>query len=176
MADQKQETEVQDQPATEKKSLLENRVVVLGAIVIVQAILAIALTQFVIVPQLSDRNTALAGAENLAAGDMVPEMGVIVGLEEIIVSLQSREDKGASTYLRINVNLEVDTQKTADLVVTRLPQLRDIVIMTLATKQAVDLSSPAGTQEVRSEIFKRLAEKLPDGSLQNIFFSDLVIQ
>jgi flagellar FliL protein len=104
----------------------------------------------------------------------VPDMGIIVGLEEIIVTLQSGGK--VANYLRINVNLEVDTQKTVDLVVARLPQLRDCVIVTLSSKSATELSTPEGTQTVRNEIFRRLAEKLPPESLKNIYFSDLVIQ
>jgi flagellar basal body-associated protein FliL len=36
--------------------------------------------------------------------------------------------------------------------------------------------SPVGKDEARQEILQRLREKLPAGSLLNIYISDLVIQ
>jgi len=139
----------------------------------VRAALAIALTQFLIVPKLNVQ-AAGTGPETAAVADAVPEIGVLVGLEEIIVTLQS-EGK-VPRYLRIHVNLEMVDQTTADLVVARLPQLRDAVIMTLSAKSPEDLQRPEGRKGIRDEIFRRLADKLPKDSLQNIYFSDLVIQ
>ncbi len=167
--------EAQAEQASAKGGLLENKVLVLGIIVIIQAILAVVITQLVIVPNLAVQGAAAPGTEQVPEVDLNPEeMGVIVGLEEIIVTLHSAS--GKSHFLRINVNLEVDSQPTADLVVTRLPQLRDIVIQILSSKAAEDLGTQAGTQAARNEMFRRLAEKLPEGTLKNIFFSDLVIQ
>jgi flagellar FliL protein len=173
MADEKPAPDAEEKSSAGKKGLLENKVLVLGIVVILQVILAVGLTQFIIVPKLSVQNASLAEGGN---SEGQPDLGVIVGLEEIIVSLQGEGEKGLPHYLRINVNLEVDTQSTADLVVARLPQLRDIVIMTLSQKQAAELSTAEGTQAVRNELFRGLAEKLPQGSLRSIYFSDLVIQ
>lgn len=165
-----------EEPAGRKKGILENKVALLGLIVAVQAIMAVGLTQFVIVPRLGVQTAAVQN-EPLTAektADLPPNMGVIVGLEEMVVTLQSKGS--APSYLRINVNLEVADQATADLVKARLPQLRDIVIVALSSKWASDLLTPEGKQSVRSEIFRRLAEKLPADKLENIYFSDLVIQ
>jgi flagellar basal body-associated protein FliL len=174
MADEKNDAATEPEQPRKGPAILENKVVLLGVIVILQAVMAFGITQFVIVPKLNVQAAGMEGAETQEALQSGPDMGIIVGLEEIIVTLQSRGK--APNYLRINVNLEVDTQATADLVVSRLPQLRDIVIMTLSSKNAAELSSVEGTQSVRSEIFRRLAEKLPPESLKSIYFSDLVIQ
>ena len=102
------------------------------------------------------------------------DLGVLVGLEEIIVTLAGESKR--PRYLRINVNLEVKDQLTADIVATRLPQLRDIVIMALSNKTAEELSHPEGKKGLRDEIFRRISEKMPEGTLMNIYFSDLVVQ
>jgi flagellar FliL protein len=176
MADQNPAAaDAEQAPAPKKAGLLENKVVLLGLVVVLQVIMALAITQLVIVPKLSVQSAGLAGAPNGESQDQEQtQRGVIVGLQEIIVTLQS--DGDAPNYLRINVNLEVDNQKTADLVTERLPQLRDAVILALASRKAVDLITPEGNLAVRGEIMRKLAEKLPEGSLKNIYFSDLVIQ
>ncbi len=53
-----QETEAKTEP---KKSLLDNKVVLLGVVVTVQAVLAIVITQFMIVPGLQVQGAAVAG-------------------------------------------------------------------------------------------------------------------
>ena len=111
--------------------------------------------------------------EDIGAAVM-PEMGALVGLEEIIVTRRSNSKK--SRYLRININLEVQNQVAAEIVTQRLPQLRDIVIMVLSDKSADDLSQPEGKKGLRDEIFRRIDERMPPGLLMNVYFSDLVVQ
>jgi flagellar FliL protein len=174
MAELNQDAAPSQSETKRKANPLDNKVVLLGVIVILQILMALGITQFVIMPKLATQSAAMAGGAALPAAQDPDPDGVIVGLEEIIVTLRS-EDKVPS-YLRINVNLEVESQKTADLVVERLPQLRDAVILTLSSKQAEDLITPEGNLAVRSELFRKLSEKLPEESLKEIYFSDLVIQ
>ena len=153
---------------------LENKVILLGIVVATQALLAFGLTQFVILPRLGVQTGAAAGATATVAVDTAPEIGVLVGLEELIVTLQS--ETKLPRYVRTTVNLEVADQATAGLVTARLPQLRDTVIMILSAKTAAEIQRPEGKQALRDELFRRLSEKLPAESLRNIYFSDLVIQ
>jgi len=174
MADS-EDTEVGADGASAKAGIFENKAIVLGIIVIVQALIAIGLTQFVIVPKLGVQGAAVGGAEvSNEETAKIPDMGALVGLEEIIVTLAG--DSKRPRYLRINVNLEVKDQLTADIVATRLPQLRDVVIMILSDKTAAELATPEGKKGLRDEIFRRLNEKMPEGILMNVYFSDLVVQ
>lgn len=172
MADEKKDAP--EESGGGKKSLLENKAILLGAIVIVQALVAIGLTQFLIVPKLGIQEADVAGAPKEEKAIEMPELGVLVGLEEIIVTLRSETKK--PRYLRININLEVKDQAAAAIITQRLPQLRDIVIMALSDKTPDDLESPEGKKGLRDEIFRRIDERMPAGVLMNVYFSDLVVQ
>ena len=173
MADK--ETEVVEEEAKSKLAIFENKAILLGVIVIVQAVVAIGLTQFVILPKLGVQGANMADSAPTEEVDAaMPDMGVLLGLEEIIVTLAG--DAKRPRYLRINVNIELKDQMTADVVATRLPQLRDIVIMVLSEKTAGELSQPEGKKGLRDEIFRRINEKMPEGMLMNVYFSDLVVQ
>jgi flagellar FliL protein len=173
MADK--DEEVVEESGKSKLAIFENKAVVLGIIVIVQALVAIGLTQFLIVPKLGVQDADMAGAEAVEEDAAVmPDMGALVGLEEIIVTLAG--DSKRPRYLRINVNLEVKDGLTAEVVATRLPQLRDIVIMILSDKTAEELSHPEGRKGLRDEIYRRMNEKMPAGTLMGVYFSDLVVQ
>ena len=173
MADK--DPEVVEEKAKSKLAIFENKAILLGVIVIVQAVVAIGLTQFVIVPRLGVQSADMGAAQPAEESEAeMPEMGVLLGLEEIIVTLAG--DAQRPRYLRISVNIELKDQLTADVVATRLPQLRDIVIMVLSEKTAAELSLPEGKKGLRDEIFRRIDEKMPKGMLMNIYFSDLVVQ
>lgn len=172
MADEKKDKEGEAK-AKSKAAILDNKVILLGGIVVVQAILAIALTQFVIMPRLGQQ-AAAASAQTALQTAKTPEIGVLVSLNEVIVTLQS--DGAAPRYLRTTVDLEVSDQATANIVAARLPMLRDAVIMTISQRSAAQLITPEGKKGLRDELTRRLADKLPADSLRDIYFSDLVIQ
>jgi flagellar basal body-associated protein FliL len=48
--------------------------------------------------------------------------------------------------------------------------------MTLSSETAAELSSPEGKKGLRDEIFRRINDKMPAGTLLNVYFSDLVVQ
>lgn len=169
MADAKKQDE---QAPAKKATLLDNKVVVLGGVVALQLILAVVLTVVVIIPRLG---TSQAGAATEAVVMAKPEkMGVLLSLGEIIVTLQGSGK--AQHYLRITVDLELLDQSASDLAAARLPILRDTVIMTLTDRAPADINRPEGMKGLRDELMRRLAERLPEGALRSIYFSDLVIQ
>ncbi len=157
-----------------RKGLLENKAVLLGVIVIVQALVAFGLTQYVLIPKLAVQEAGVGGESVIQLTAEVPQRGVMVGLEDIIVTLAG--DSRRPRYLRININLEVKDKLTAEAVRVRLAEMRDVVIMTLSEKSVEDLSKPGGKMNLRAEIFRRLDESISGGKLMNVYFSDLVIQ
>ncbi|MFT5232966.1 MAG: flagellar FliL protein [Candidatus Krumholzibacteriia bacterium] len=174
MAD-KEETEATEETGKSKFALFENKAILLGVIVVVQALVAFGLTQFLILPKLGVQDASMSGETAIEVEESDPmEMGVLVSLEEIIVTLAG--DASRPRYLRIGVSIEVADQMTADIVATRLAQLRDIVIMTLSNKTADELAFPEGKKGLRDEIYRRVDDKMPAGTLMNIYFSDLVVQ
>ncbi len=137
MADEKNQEEKAPAP---KAGLLDNKVMVLGGVVALQLVLAVVLTTVVIMPRLG---TSQAGAGTDPVVMEAPEeMGVLLSLGEIIVTLQGQGKAGH--YLRITVDLELLDQSASDLAAARLPVLRDTVIMTLTDRNAEEINRPGG--------------------------------
>lgn len=172
MADEKKD--VQEEGGKSKLGFFENKAILLGVIVVVQALVAIGLTQFLIVPKLGVQGADMGTQATENVDVAMPELGVLVGLEDVIVTLQPEGKK--PRYLRININLEVKDAMVAQVVSSRLPQLRDMVIMACSGKTPSDLATPEGKKGLRDEIFRRMDEKMPQGALMNVYFSDLVVQ
>jgi len=179
MADEAAEKESAPAKAAKPKlgGLFENKVVLLGAIVIVQALTALAVTQFFIAPKLKATHAlaqAQLGGHETAAPVEQEREGVIAGLGEMIVTLAG--EGGDTHYLRINVNLEVADAKVAKVVEERAPQLRDIAILALSSRTVAELLTPEGKEGGKKDIHERLSAKLPAEALLGVYFSDLMIQ
>ena len=173
MADEKKDVP-EESGSKGKFAFFENKAILLGVIVVVQALVAIGLTQFLIVPKLGVQGADMGSQPAETVETEMPELGVLVGLEDVIVTLQPEGKK--PRYLRININLEVKDAMVAQVVSSRLPQLRDMVIMACSGKTPSDLATPEGKKGLRDEIFRRMDEKMPQGALMNVYFSDLVVQ
>jgi flagellar basal body-associated protein FliL len=164
-------------PAKKAGALLENKVILLGIIVIAQALTALAVTQFFIAPRLK-ATTALTqaslGGAKLAGDDHAAKEGVLAGLDEMIITL--RGEGGATHYLRTNVSLEVTDVKVSKLIEDRKPQLRDTAIQVLSSRTVDDLLTPEGKAAAKKEMQERIGALLPAGALLNVYFADLMIQ
>jgi len=196
MAEEDVKQEQQEKPKKAAGKPLDNKLVMLAVIIVVQAALAVGVTQFVIVPKLQhlgggDRavlaGTGAEGEHGQAAGKeksgkpgkhgeagTLSGRGSLVGLKEVTVSLRS--DGAVTSFLRISVDLEVPDQSKVLLVEERLPHLRDIVIASLSNKYAADLRTLEGKEALKTELLRKLGEALPEAGLMNIYFSDLVVQ
>lgn len=196
MAEEEAKPEAQEKPKKAAGKPLDNKLVLLAIIIVVQAALAVGVTQFVIVPKLQHLGGGEQAALTEAGGDgghgsaakseghgktgkhgeggTLSGRGALVGLKEVTVSL--RTDGPVTSYLRISVDLEVPDQEKVLLVEERLPHLRDIVIASLSNKFAADLRTLEGKEALKTELLRKLGEALPEAGLMNIYFSDLVVQ
>lgn len=169
MADEKKEEKKESAP---KGSLLDNKVVLLAVVVVLQAVMAVGIVMFVIGPKL-DSLTQVA-IEPVAVSDPVEGEGVLVGLEDMTVTLKGNGRR--QSYLKIAIDLEVADQITADQVSSRMPQLRDIAILALSSKTSDDLGSVDGKAALKAELHRKFSDVLPEGKLTSVYFSDMVVQ
>ncbi len=169
MADEVIRNEEAAETAAKKGGLLDNKLALLGVIVVLQALTAFAVIKFVVVPRLA---VADPGRQDVTAVD--EGEGILVDVGEMVVTLR---DSGPNPeFLRIDVNLDLNRKKAADQAAKRLPQLRDTIILTLSNKTGRELRTLEGKEALKVEIADKVGAILGEGSLRNVFFSDLVVQ
>ncbi len=205
MAEEEVKQEQQEKPKKAGGKLFENKLVLLAVIIVVQAALAVGVTQFVIVPKLQNlgggdqmaQSEGGAGGEHGTTGEQGKSegkgksgghgkpgkhgaAGSLSGRGALVslneVTVSLRSDGAVTSFLRISVDLEVPDPEKVLLVEERLPHLRDIVIASLSNKFAADLRSLEGKEALKAELMRKLGEALPEAGLMNIYFSDLVVQ
>ena len=101
------------------------------------------------------------------------EMGPIKKLETFIVNLA---DQGGTRYLRISMDLELETKEAAQVVDKRLPKIRDAILTILPTKKYEDIGTVEGKIALRNEMLTKLNELMEPEKIKNIYFTEFVVQ
>lgn len=100
-------------------------------------------------------------------------LGPIYSLDTFIVNLA---DKGGNRYLRVTMDLELNSKVVEDEIKERLPQIRDAILMILPTRRFDDINNSSGKAALRDEIKKKINSFLVKGQISNVYFSEFVVQ
>ncbi len=126
--------------------------------------------------KLSTMNAQMVSAAEAKEGQKAnPEsmIGPIMALDTFIVNLA---DPGGKRFLRITIDLELGNAELQDELTTRLPQVRDAILMVLPTKRFEDISGTDGKLALRDELLASLNGFLTTGQISNIYFKEFVVQ
>ncbi len=126
--------------------------------------------------KLSALNTQIAAAKEApdgkAHGDK-PLIGPVMELDTFIVNLA---DPGGKRFLRVTMDLEMSDAQLKEELESRMPQVRDAILMILPAKRFDDISTAAGKAALRDELMASLNGFLGTGQISNIYFKEFVIQ
>ena len=108
-------------------------------------------------------------------GEEAPEEVIkpLYSLDTFIVNLA---DQGGKRYLRVTMELELDTAELAEEINQRLPQLRNSILMIIPSKSYADIGTAAGKAALRDELMTQLNSFLKSGQITNIYFTEFVVQ
>ncbi|QXE20282.1 flagellar basal body-associated protein FliL [Clostridium sp. 001] len=93
-------------------------------------------------------------------------------LDEVTVNLA---DEGGNRYLKVAVYLGFDEKKLTSELTAKKPIVTDAVIQVLRTKKAADISAK-NMNNIKLEIIQKINPMLEKGQLNNVYFTDIVIQ
>ena len=114
-----------------------------------------------------------ATAEALPVQEEENVIGPLYSLDTMIVNLA---DHGGKRYLRVTMALELSDLEVVATIESRLPQVRDAVLMILPTKTYDDVSSTDGKIALRSEVMEKINSLITKGRVNNIYFTEFVVQ
>jgi flagellar FliL protein len=89
-------------------------------------------------------------AETSETADAPEQPAVFLPLETFTVNLLPTD--GLQQYLQTSVTLKLQSQTTADAVKTRMPEVRNRVLLILSAKRPAELMPVAGKEKLASEI------------------------
>ncbi len=107
------------------------------------------------------------------AEDGLSTIGALFPLDTFIVNLADEERK---RYLRVTMQIELKEGEPVEILEHRLVQVRDIILMILPTKRFQEIRSVDGKTMLRQEIMVRLNDLLKKEIINNIYFTEFVVQ
>ena len=116
-----------------------------------------------------DEGTAAAKVEH-AAKDTP---GHIVTMDPFIINLA---DPSEVIYLKVAVNLEVESEKMTAEIEKRMPQIRDAILMLLTSKTADDVKNTGGKLKLQDDMVVRINHFLQTGKVKAVYFTEFVMQ
>lgn len=101
------------------------------------------------------------------------KVGPMLELDQFIVNLLSENGR---RYLKIRLNLELETEELQNEINTKIPVIRDIIIRIASSKNLEEISTEKGKDKLKDQVVGEINQNLKDGKIINVFFTDFVIQ
>lgn len=123
-------------------------------------------------PAATETAEAGQGEEGGAAGEKKP--GTIVDMKPYVVNLA---DPGGKRYLKLTMAVDAGDEKLRQEIETRMPQIRDSILLLLTSKKYEEVAAAAGKIRLKNEILKVINRYLKGaGAVHAIYFTEFVIQ
>jgi flagellar protein FliL len=189
MAEEETKEESKEEGAKEKKSgslVLIIVIVVLILIILVGAVVAILLLggedESAAVqnsaPVANERRIDGNAQEHSGSGStrtMAPlnKIGPMFPLDNFTVNLLSESGR---RYLKVQMNLELSGEELGVELDTKKAVIRDIIIRLLSSKSLEEISTGKGKEKLKDQIVDQLNMRLSDGHINNVYFTEFVVQ
>ncbi len=100
-------------------------------------------------------------------------VGPMFELDTFIVNLLSENGR---RYLKVKINLELSDEALQEEINKKIPVIRDIVIKIASSKTLEEISTEKGKEKFKDQIVGEINQNLQDGKINNVYFTDFVIQ
>ncbi len=99
--------------------------------------------------------------------------GVMFDLDPFIVNLADTPDV---RYLKLTLKLDVDSEAVSTELSTRIPQIRDAILVLLSSKDVNAVRTTQGKFQLRDEITQRINGLLKKPGVRSAYFTEFVVQ
>lgn len=123
--------------------------------------------------QSADAHADEAPAEGAHGTEAMTEVGLMYPLDIFTVNLLSESGR---RYLKVEMNLEIEGEELSPELDAKKPVFRDIIIRILSSKSLEEISTVKGKEKLKEQIVSDLNQRLKDGKVKNVYFTDFVVQ
>jgi flagellar FliL protein len=165
------ELEIQELKEGEGKS--KKWLYIIIAIIALILLLSILFFAYIYISKSGLLDKGITEEKNKVSPIEVTGIGPLYTFDTFIVNLA---DPSGSRYLRMTIDVEVDSNFVIEEMKTRQPQLRDMIISIVSNKTYEDVSTTRGKLAIKEEIIRRFNLILKTGKVRNIYFTEFVVQ
>lgn len=165
MADDQEAQATEHEGAPQKKSKLLFFIILGAGILLIGGGGFFAYTKFLAPRPAAEENAAVQKEQQV--------IGEIFALEPFVVNLADPKGK---RYLKVKVELELESPAAVEKATKVAPKLRDMVIMMLTSLSFEEVMTPEGKIRIRDELLERFNQIMRPDRIKNIYFTEFVVQ
>ena len=173
MAENNKEEQMGKWPASNKSIFIIFAAIALVLIIGVGIGAYIVGARTITLTPVSEPTAKMAIAPSRTVDTKVDKLGPLVPIDEFLINLL---DKDNSRYLKATMTLEVDNEDAAEEIQTRMPQIRDAILLLTSNKTFAELQDLQGKMQLRAELIGHLNTLLTKGQVKHIYITNFVIQ
>ncbi len=98
-------------------------------------------------------------------------VGKTIPLETFLINLSGSQGR---KLLKVNMELEVEGDKTPEEIEKRKAAVRDMILLILSSKRYEDVSTKDGKDRLRDEIKQQLNQILKKGLVKQVLFTEFI--
>ncbi len=155
----------------EKQSRSKNKLFLIGVPILVLLIFGTAAGAYF----LGAFNGGGGGAE-ASAGRSSGEnksLGPLLEMEDLVVNITHKD---STRFLKVGITLEAADKESSDAIKRRLPQITDAVLLMVGNKSFDEIKDLQGKMQLKADLLARIQELSGNGKVENLFFTDFVVQ
>lgn len=99
----------------------------------------------------------------------------VLHLESFVVNLADTEQ---ASFFRVGIDLGLGpgSAKGDEKGSPLTPKIRDVILSVLTTWRSSDLIAPEGKSKLKDQLLKALQDRVPELSVQEIYFTEFLVQ
>lgn len=149
-------------------------IVVLVLVLVIGAVVAILMLSGDEEQMVEETSAKQEMRSNKRSEDVVGlTVGPMYPLEVFTVNLLSESGR---RFLKAQINLELESEELTAELESKIPVIRDLIIKILTSRTLEEITTAKGKEKLKDNIVKQLNMRLRDGQLNNIYFTEFVIQ
>ncbi len=149
-------------------------IIIIGAAVVLLLIIGVAV-YFLFLKKPPAEETKTTAATEIAAPTIEQQsnIGPMLDIKEFIVNIISED---TPHYVKASLTLELSNELVAEEATSRMPQIRDAVLLLIGNKTYEELQDLQGKKQLKAELKTKINSFLKAGKINNIYLTDFVVQ
>lgn len=101
------------------------------------------------------------------------QLGPLLKMEDFIVNIMHKD---STRFLRLGITLEAKDDESSKRINNRMPQITDGVLLMVGNKQFDQIKDLQGKLQLKADLLVHLNTLLGNNDVNDIFFTDFVVQ
>ncbi|MFO7839139.1 MAG: flagellar basal body-associated protein FliL [Desulfosalsimonadaceae bacterium] len=173
MARDKEKEKGKEKESQEKQPKSKNKIFLIGLPVLVVLIFAGAAgAYFLGVFGGSGGSAQQADAAQVETGKK-KNLGPLLEMEDLVVNIMHKDN---TRFLKVGITLETADEESKEAIERRMPQITDAVLLLVGNRTFVDIKDLQGKMQLKADLLARIQELSGRGKVEDIYFTDFVVQ